>query len=398
MHISFAGHYCLTVLFQACLSLQSSRWSRENVRSSTRAGLSVRGQRKWTHCSLECLVNIYCGSAKHFYQTAQPLRASSWFYCWFTLENACQEASQNTDEMFWCTAVTGGHGRHLSKDPTYLWQLLTLMSLARSCRSGDGKAELVIDWSSPKRPQGAGRMIYISWRPGWPTVSSWGDDPALQSASCAPLLSLIANPGKPISSPAWLCIDVEWFKYLPVFKLSISALSSNKSQWCVFVHWLQIAWVEEKWVRLRLLPLSTLLTFCLAYCMACGWRKEDERLRSFSWKRVTTCLKCFLSSAIPIHIKVKPLLRGDRRAEEIIRKIWKKRLKSLLLMHSVLYFVPILPFQSLLVFLTVIFIVFLWNRDGVSNYQGKACCRLVERDEHSFAHFSVFLFYIKFRK
>lgn len=47
-------------------------------------------------------------------------------------------------------------------------------------------------------------------------------------------------------------------------------------------------------------------------------------------------------------------------------------------MLLVLYFVPILLCQSLLVFLTVIFIVFLWNRDGIANYQGKAC-RLVER-------------------
>lgn len=47
-------------------------------------------------------------------------------------------------------------------------------------------------------------------------------------------------------------------------------------------------------------------------------------------------------------------------------------------MLLVLYFVPVLLCQSLRGFLTVFFIVFLWNRDGVANYQGKACCRLVE--------------------
>lgn len=45
-------------------------------------------------------------------------------------------------------------------------------------------------------------------------------------------------------------------------------------------------------------------------------------------------------------------------------------------MLLVLYFVPVLLRQSLLVFLTVIFIVFLWN--SVANYQGKACCLSVE--------------------
>lgn len=32
----------------------------------------VRGQRKWKLCTLEHFLNIYCGSAKHFYQAAQP--------------------------------------------------------------------------------------------------------------------------------------------------------------------------------------------------------------------------------------------------------------------------------------------------------------------------------------
>ena len=54
--------------------------------------------------------------------------------------------------------------------------------------------------------------------------------------------------------------------------------------------------------------------------------------------------------------------------EKIIGQIRKKRLKSLPLMLSVLSFVPILLCQSLLVFLTVIFIVFLWNRDSIANY------------------------------
>jgi len=69
-------------------------------------------------------------------------------------------------------------------------------------------------------------------------------------------------------------------------------------------------------------------------------------------------------------------------------------------MPSVFYFVSVLLCQSLLVFLTVIFIVFLWNRDSVASYQGKACCHLggAVGKEHSFAHFSVFLLYIKFRK
>lgn len=46
-------------------------------------------------------------------------------------------------------------------------------------------------------------------------------------------------------------------------------------------------------------------------------------------------------------------------------------------MLSVLDFVPLLLCQSLLVFLTVTFIVFLQNRHGVANYQGKTC-RLAE--------------------
>lgn len=40
MHVCFAAHYCLAVSFRACLSLWSSRWCRESVCSSCRAGLS----------------------------------------------------------------------------------------------------------------------------------------------------------------------------------------------------------------------------------------------------------------------------------------------------------------------------------------------------------------------
>lgn len=124
----FVAHYCLAVSFRACLSLRSSRWCRESVRSSCRAGWSPHqreGRRnestaRWSASWI--FIMAFLSSCPAFKGLELILLLM------FPLENACQEPSQNTDEMFRCTAVTGWHSRHHSKDPMSIVTFVTVIA------------------------------------------------------------------------------------------------------------------------------------------------------------------------------------------------------------------------------------------------------------------------------